>query len=196
MCEGFMEYSKIVPLYGTLEIKCSGISDGSPFTERSIYAEISGAESKTVRGFYDGDGVYIVRFMPQTIGEYSFRICGNFSEVSEQGSFTVTEPEKDRHGMVGVSGKYHFAHADGTPYWSVGTTCYVWHLQSEETKRLTLRNFAECGFNKIRFCVFPKHYAYNLSEPPCYPYVGTPMDSSVLNMTNFNEYNGCAGGNS
>ncbi len=29
-----MEFSKTVPLYGTLEIKCSGVSDGDPFTER------------------------------------------------------------------------------------------------------------------------------------------------------------------
>lgn len=191
-----MKYSKTVPIYGTLEIKCSGVSDGNPFTERSIYAEISGAESRTVRGFYDGSGVYIVRFMPQKTGEYRFRICGNFSDESSEGGFTVTQPENSQHGMVGVSGKYHFAYADGTPYYSAGTTCYVWHLQPAETKELTLRNLAECGFNKIRFCVFPKHYAYNLSEPPCYPYEGTPMDSSVLNMSNFNEYNGCPEGNS
>ncbi len=167
-----MKYSRTVPLYGTLEIKCGSVSDGNPFTERSIYAEISGAESRTVRGFYDGNGVYIVRFMPQKIGEYRFRIYGNFSDKSAEGSFTVTQPENGQHGMVGVSGKYHFAYADGTPYYSAGTTCYVWHLQPSETKALTLRNLAECGFNKIRFCMFPKHYAYNLSEPPCYPYDG------------------------
>ena len=167
-----MEFSKTVPLYGTLEIKCSGVSDGDPFTERSIYAEISGAESRTVRGFYDGNGVYIVRFMPQKIGEYRFETYGNFSDKSAEGSFIVTSPENGQHGMVGVSGKYHFAYVDGTPSYSVGTTCYVWHLQSEETKRLTLSNLSKCGFNKIRFCVFPKHYAYNLSEPPCIPMRG------------------------
>lgn len=128
-----MKYSRTVPLYGTLEIKCGGVSDGNPFTERSIYAEISGAESRTVRGFYDGNGVYIVRFMPQKIGEYRFRIYGNFSDKSAEGSFTVTQPENGQHGMVGVSGKYHFAYADGTPYYSAGTTCYVWHLQPSET---------------------------------------------------------------
>ena len=31
----------------------------------------------------------------------------------------------------------------------------------------TLKNSA---FNKIRFCVFPKHYIYNLDEPITYPY--------------------------
>lgn len=87
-----MEFSKTVPLYGTLEIKCSGVSDGDPFTERSIYAEISGAESKSVRGFYDGNGVYIVRFMSQKIGEYRFETYGNFSDKSAEGSFIVTSP--------------------------------------------------------------------------------------------------------
>lgn len=38
------------------------------------------------------------------------------------------------------------------------------------------------------------HFAY-ADGTPCYPYEGTPMDSSVLNMSNFNEYNGCPEGN-
>lgn len=51
------------------------------------------------------------------------------------------------------------------------------------------------AFNKIRFCIFPKHYDYNLHEPISYPYEGTPIDSSVLTKDNFMEYMGKSEGN-
>ena len=75
------------------------------------------------------------------------------------------------------------------------TSCYVWNLQNEKLQRQTLKTLEENAFNKIRFCIFPKHYDYNLHEPITYPYEGTPCDSSVLNENNFAEYNGCAPGN-
>ena len=28
-----------------------------------------------------------------------------------------------------VANTYHMAYEDGTPYYSIGTTCYVWELQ-------------------------------------------------------------------
>lgn len=58
-----------------------------------------------------------------------------------------------------------------------------------------MKSLEEAGFNKIRFCIFPKHYAYNLGEPRSYPYEGTPMDSSVLTRENFQEYTGKTEGN-
>ena len=111
------------------------------------------------------------------------------------GSFTVTPPSADNHGPVRVAGTYYLAYEDGTPYHCIGTTCYVWNLQNEELQKQTLKTLEENAFNKIRFCIFPKHYDYNLHEPITYPYEGTPCDSSVLNENNFAEYNGCAPGN-
>ena len=111
------------------------------------------------------------------------------------GSFTVTSPSADNHGPVRVAGTYYLSYEDGTPYHCIGTTCYVWNLQNEELQKQTLKTLEENAFNKIRFCIFPKHYDYNLHEPITYPYEGTPCDSSVLNENNFAEYNGCAPGN-
>src|SRR5262249_42412343 len=34
----------------------------------------------------------------------------------------------------------------------------------------TLATLKQSPFNKLRFCVFPKHYAYNQNEPPLYPF--------------------------
>ncbi len=169
---------------------------GNPFTDYRIRGTFIGKNEKIVTdGFYDGDGIYKVRFMPSFEGDYKFLITGNFSDETFEGSFQVTVPSEDNHGPVRVANTWHFAYEDGTPYYSIGTTCYVWELQSDELIEQTLETLKNGAFNKIRFCVFPKHYDYNLGEPRSYPYEGTPMDSSVLTKENFQEYTGKTEGN-
>ena len=106
-------------------------------------------ETKTVDGFYDGDGIYRVRFMPSFEGDYTFEIKGSFSDEVYTGAFHVTPAQEDNHGPVRVSYTYHMAYEDGKPYYSIGTTCYVWELQSEELQKQTLETLADSAFNKI-----------------------------------------------
>ena len=88
----------------------------------------------------------------------------SFLDGKEEGDFAVTPPLEGNHGPVHVAYTYHFAYEDGTPDYPAGTTCYVWELQSEELQEETLRELAKGYFNKIRFCVFPKHYIYNFHD--------------------------------
>lgn len=125
--------------------------------------------------------------MPSFQGDYEFQITSSFG-TEESGKFHVTEPSEGNHGPVRVAGTWHFAYEDGMPYYSVGTTCYVWELQSDERIRETLESLEAARFNKIRFCIFPKHYSYNFKDPRSFPYEGTPMDSSVLTEENFETY--------
>lgn len=189
-------YTKTVEKWGVFEAVCSGTSSGNPFVDCMIKGTFQGEnEQVTVDGFYDGDGMYVVRFMPSFEGSYSFRIEGNFSDEILEGSFEVEAAGAGNHGPVRTANTYHFAYEDGTPYYSIGTTCYVWNLQSDERIQETLESLKEARFNKIRFCIFPKHYDYNLGEPRSYPYEGTPMDSSVLTKENFQDYTGKTEGN-
>ncbi|MGN1250326.1 MAG: DUF5605 domain-containing protein, partial [Candidatus Spyradocola sp.] len=151
----------------------------------------------TVRaeGFYDGDGRYVVRFMPSFEGSYTFRVTASFLDAPVSGEFTVSPASAGNHGPVRVHNTYHFCYEDGTPYYSIGTTCYVWALQDDARIAQTLDTLRHSAFNKIRFCLLPKHYDYNLGEPRSYPYEGTPMDSSVLTSDNFNDYTGKTKGN-
>lgn len=191
-----VHYSDNVEKWGIFEISCQGPTEGNPFAEQQISAEFFGKnEQVTVRGFYDGDGVYKVRFMPSFEGNYRFCLHTGFLPETMTGVFQVLPPSNGNHGPVRVAGTHHLAYDDGTPYYSVGTTCYVWNLQSDERIQETLHSLKEARFNKIRFCIFPKHYDYNLGEPRSYPYVGTPMDSSVLTKENFSEYTGKKEGN-
>lgn len=190
------KYKNSVEKWDVFEVEMPGKADGNPFTDYTIQGTFSGrSETKTVDGFYDGDGIYRVRFMPSFEGDYTFEIRGSFSDEVFTGAFQATAPSEKNHGPVRVSHTYHMAYEDGKPYYSIGTTCYVWELQPEELQKKTLETLADSAFNKIRFCIFPKHYDYNLGEPLSYPYEGTPMDSSVLTTENFKQYDGCPEGN-
>lgn len=185
-----------VERWGVFETQVKGPEDGNPFIDQTVTGCFKGLdEEKWAEGFYDGDGIYRIRFMPSFEGEYHFEIKASFLEEAFCGTFSVTAPEANNHGPVRVANTYHFAYEDGTPYYSIGTTCYVWTMQSLELQEQTLKTLKESAFNKIRFCIFPKHYDYNLNEPISYPYEGKPCDNTVLTKENFQDYNGSAPGN-
>jgi len=152
------------------EVSLNGPRDGNPFREVELSAVFSlGARKISVPGFYDGEGVYKIRFMPDAEGDWSYQVSSNKPELSAQGGFSCVAPATDVHGPVTANG-HHFAHADGTPYLPFGTTCYAWIHQPQEMQRATLATLAKSPFNKLRMCVFPKHYEYNHNEPALYPF--------------------------
>lgn len=190
------EQNQKVEQWGVFEIALEGYSDGNPFMDYNIQGVfLNSNEKKIVEGFYDGNGIYKVRFMPSFKGNYEYEVSGSFSKVRYKGTFCAETPSKDNHGPVRVANTYHFAYKDGTPYYPIGTTCYVWELQDLELQEQTLKTLGNSPFNKIRFCVFPKHYDYNLNEPMGYPYEGTPCPSDRLTSKNFMKFNGNAPGN-
>lgn len=182
--------------WGIFEVQIKGTAEGNPFIEQNFTGIFtSKEESVAVNGFYDGEGIYKIRFMPSYEGKYSFVLRATFTDQVFSGAFYVDQAGENNHGPVHVDHTYHFAYADGTPYVSIGTTSYVWHLQDEETKENTLNTLKNSPFNKMRFCVFPKHYVFNFKDPAYFPYVGTPMDASVLTEENFMDYTGKSEGN-
>ena len=175
-----------VERWDVLEITVKGPAEGNPFVEQTFEGTFTGTnETITTAGFYDGDGVYKVRFMPSFEGEYTYKTTGSFPEAETQGSFTVTPATGNNHGPVRVANKYHFAYEDAMPYYSVGTTCYVWPHQPDEVIQKTLAELDKGYFNKMRFCVFPKHYIHNFKDPQTFPYEGAPVDASGLTEENF-----------
>jgi hypothetical protein len=164
-----------VEQWGLFEVALKGPTDGNPFVDVELSSTFS-QDKKQVRvsGFYDGDGTYRVRFMPDVQGEWTYTTKSNRPELDgKTGKLTVGKPASGNHGPVRVRNTYHFAYADGTPHFSVGTTCYAWAHQGDKLEEQTLATLRNSPFNKIRMCVFPKWYAYNRTEPPRYPFVGT-----------------------
>lgn len=179
------EYLRETEQYDVFEVSFAGDSTGNPFQKKISAVFRSEKEVKTVSGFYDGDSVYRVRFMPSWPGSYQFEIQADFLQEKIQGEFFCKEAAGTNHGPVHVEKGCHFVYADGTPYYSVGTTCYAWVHQPKELQEQTLKTLSGSCFNKLRFCIFPKHYLYNYEEPEIYPFEGTPCDFGVIDQYNF-----------
>lgn len=152
-----------------------GPNDGNPFIEVEITAIFKNLENYIeVNGFYDGDGKYKIRFMPNMLGEWSFTTKSNIDSLNDiTGNLECIEASGNNYGPVRVREQLHFEYADGTPHYSFGTTCYAWIHQSNELQEKTLETLKDSPFNKLRMCVFPKHYDYNHNEPELYAYEGS-----------------------
>jgi pectin methylesterase-like acyl-CoA thioesterase len=163
-----------VEQWGTAEIELAGPAEGNPFVDVELSATFKqGSRSVQVTGFYDGDGRYKLRFMPDAIGTWEYETRSNRSALSgKTGKVQAIPPKPGNRGPVRVRNTWHFAYADGTPYWQVGTTSYAWTSQPAAMQELTLRTLAASPFNKMRMGVFPKRYEFNKNEPPLYPFEG------------------------
>lgn len=176
--------------WDVFELELNGPTEGNPFVDVSLTAQFSYQHRVVVvDGFYDGDGVYRVRFMPDTVGEWRYLTASNVAALNGvSGTFECVPPSEGNHGPVSVSNVYRFVYADGTPYFQLGTTCYVWNHQGENMEQLTLETLKTAPFNKMRMCVFPKHYVYNEHEPVTYPFEGealTDWDFTRFDPTHF-----------
>jgi Domain of unknown function (DUF5060)/Protein of unknown function (DUF4038)/Domain of unknown function (DUF5605) len=172
------------PVWKMFELSLPGPRDGNPFVEVQLTAVFSqGHREVAVDGFYDGEGRYKIRFMPDTPGVWRYRTASGAKPLDgHEGGFEAVAPAG--HGPVRVANTHHFAYADGTAFFPFGTTCYAWVHQSEALQEQTLATLKTAPFNKIRMCVFPKHYEYNHNEPPFYPF---PRDAEGKNdFTRFN----------
>ena len=144
----------------------------NPFLDVTLTATVSnGADEWVIPGFYDGNGTWCIRFMPQARGVWHFATHANDPTLDDaKGSFTVTAPGPRNHGPVRVSHVHHFSYADGTSLFVLGTTMYNWINRDDELQQQTLRTLAHEPFNKVRFCIFPKWYSYNRVEPEFFPF--------------------------
>jgi hypothetical protein len=166
---------KTVEQWGICELTLHGPTNGNPFVDVHFGARfVQGDSVFQVPGFYDGDGIYRVRFMPEKRGGWKYTTESSSPELAGKvGEFTVTKPSANNHGPVQVANTFHFAYADGKSYKELGTTCYVWTHQPEALQEQTLNTLAASPFNKLRMCVFPKRYAWNTNEPILFPFEGT-----------------------
>jgi len=139
-----------------------------------------------VPGFYDGDGKYLVRFMPDMQGRWSYETKANRWELTgKSGEFSATPPGPNNHGPVRVHNTYHFAHADGTPFKPIGTTIYNWLDTPDEVQEQTLQTLAASPFNKARMLITQQPTPYLNKYPPArWPFAGQPPHG--WDLTRFN----------
>jgi hypothetical protein len=167
------------------ELELDGLVEGNPFTDVYIRVHFLKENRRVpVEGFYDGNGTYLVRFMPDSEGKWEYRSSSNVQSLDGlEGAFTCAPAKSGNHGPVSSRGQ-HLQYADGSPYFCFGTTCYAWVHQSNELQAKTLETLKTSPFNKIRMCIFPKWYPFNRVEPQLYPFEGSAPDR--WDFTRFN----------
>jgi hypothetical protein len=163
--------------WGIYEVALEGPDEGAvgnPFTDVTLSATFRlGSREVEAPGFYDGDGVYRIRFMPDASGEWSYVTHANHDRLTGQtGGFRCLPPGPGNHGPVVLRDAFHFGYADGSAYFPVGTTCYAWTHQGDDLEEQTLQTLRQAPFNKMRMCIFPKHYTFSENEPPRHPFEG------------------------
>src|SRR5690606_22271841 len=80
-----------VATYGRFELTLEGPSHGNPFVDVALDLQIDGpGVSVRVPGFYDGDGIYRARYMPEAPGSFRFATSSNASSLDGiSGSFVA-----------------------------------------------------------------------------------------------------------
>jgi hypothetical protein len=181
-----MTESARVERWDAFELVLKGPADGNPYKDVTVGARFSHRDKTlSVSGFYDGDGVYRVRFMPELEGDWHYQTESNAAELDKQSGELVCVPNlPPNRGPVRVSDKHHFAYADGSPHASIGTTCYAWAHQSEELIARTLQTLQTAPFNKLRMMLFPKNYDYNRNEPVHHAFEDGPPVRSRMERLN------------
>lgn len=145
----------------------------------------NGNSEKKAHGYYTGEkGQYKLRFMAENIGEYTIRIKSNLSDLDDlEFGFICIENCEDKKGPVIVTEQYHFKYSSGENFYPFGTTSYVWNYQSKEMQSETLKSLKKSPFNKLRMCIFPKYYHYNLDSYKIAPF------KEVKDTKEIKEYN-------
>lgn len=166
-----------VEKYGVFELTLKGSDAGNPFIDLQLTATFTqGNKTFTPEGFYDGNGTYKIRFMPDQEGEWTYTTASNHNDLNnKKGSFICTPSAKNK-GPVRVRNTFNFAYADGTPFYPFGTTIYEWSFQPEDKKAQTIASLKASPFNKARMLAIPPYKANYLEGPgklTVFPFMGS-----------------------
>jgi len=142
--------------YQTFELVFQGEEPSGSWTEVDLKGTfVCQGIQKEVDGFYAGDGKYMVRYLPQETGIVHWKVTGLFNGEGEEEC--VSCDDGIHHGLVKPDGTA-LRFEDGTLCRPFGTTVYAMMHQPEELIRQTVETMLASPFDKIRTCVFPKHY--------------------------------------
>lgn len=168
LAEALPQAPSHVEKWGAYELALQGPTTGNPFTDVQLSGRFRiGHRTVNVPGFYDGDGIYRIRYMPDALGDWTCETVSSAKELSGHSArFTCMPPSACNRGPVEVAHRYHFQYADDTPFFPFGTTCYAWAFLGAPYEELTLETLKSAPFNKVRMCLLPKPVGHDLFALP------------------------------
>ena len=165
----------------------------------------SGRELESA-GFYDGDGLYVIRFAPMLAGKWTYTTRSSSSELDALTGNLVADAARDgRRGGIVVDPKHdtRFVYENGESYYPIAFECdWLFALDAENPSdipktRTFVDTLAESGFNQVVMNVFaydvnwPKDEKlvskYEYGSPSAFPFAGdnNNPDHSRLNIDYF-----------
>jgi hypothetical protein len=180
-----------VPKWNVHEITLTASREyKNPYLEAAVEATFTGPHNakKRVKGFWDGDRVFKIRFTPDIEGRWSYRTSSADPGLNgKDGTLNCVPAEKSNHGFVRRDPQYsrYFVYDDGSRYFMLGTTYYEIisnALQGTKYKE-SIDNLVKYGINKIRFRMNIKT-CNNADNPyPCSsPYGRTHDEINIAHM--------------
>ncbi|MCK5135908.1 MAG: DUF4038 domain-containing protein [Bacteroidales bacterium] len=153
-----------VSIWNRFEIRLESEQDYTNplYAVRSFYAVFTAPSGRAqkINGFWDGEKVWKIRFMPDETGEWSyFTHCSDTTNGglhSRSGSFECTLNSSQHRiyakgRITRESGNYHLNYEDGTPFFWVGCTAWNGGLKSTpEEWNHYLEQRSENGYNVIQ----------------------------------------------
>ena len=171
-CSAYVSATDKVKQWNCHELSMKCKTDKNPFTEvvlTATFRNTTTGKTITVDGFYDGNDIFRVRFMPDATGMWTYSTHSSEKRMDgKTGSFECTAQDDKRKSMVSAGQDKDFIYADSTRYHPLGTTSYAWIHTGKERQEQTYASLAESGFNKLRFCIFPNESVKE--DPELFPF--------------------------
>ena len=198
----------VVPLYGIHEVTIEG---SNPSPRRPFHAEIlgfftheSGDEIGPVPAYYDGDGIWKIRFSPNLLGIWKGRVDsphGAIGPVHLGEIECVPNEAPNAHGRLRIdpAHRQRFVWEDGTPFVALGFECdwlFALHQAKPDAFDRALDILTKHGFNYVVTNVYahsgfsePGH-EWVFAPPRLYPWEGTNEEPihSRLNLAFFRDF--------
>lgn len=218
ICTGLLLFSIMAPCwavsieqYGSHDFAFPASAGGNPF-DVELAGEFTGPGGVHLRvpGFYDGSGVWKIRFSPVALGQWSLRTVSRVVALNgrtETDIQCVPNRHPAIHGGLRVDPRHphHFVYEDGTRYFLMGYEAdWLWAVDMQDPERAKMHKLidliASRGFDHVLVNVYahdtswsPGHQdPWDYGPPAMFAWEGTneKPDHSRLNPKYFQLYDG------
>ncbi len=168
-----------------------------------------GGQRIAVPGFYDGDGTWIIRFSPATVGTWTLRTVSPVPALNGQDAEITATPNTNRsiHGglLVDPANRHHFKYEDGSRYFLMGYEVdWLALADMKDPQRKVMHRLidqiAARGFNHVLVNIYAHdtswskgtQHEWDYGPPAMFVFGGTNErpDHSQLNTDYFKIYDG------
>jgi hypothetical protein len=193
-----------IPHYATHDFSFNAPIAGNPF-DVALTGHFTGpnGERITIPGFYDGGGVWKIRFSPTAPGKWTMRTVSPAAALDGRADASIEcianpHPHIRKGGLrVDPAHPYHFVHEDGSRYFLLGYEAdWLWGVG--DRMHVLIDQLSARGFNHVLVNVYGydtswspgKKHEFDFGPPSIYPWEGANErpDHAHLNPSFFQHY--------